>query len=140
MCPTGLRRILPGTMRRRIVQLAAGLLLLVVLAGCGDSGSRSGGGMMGGSGGMTNGGATGSGSGSTGAGQALFVEDCGSCHTLAAAGTGGTAGPNLDQAQPSYDGVVEVVTNGRGIMPAFRQSLTSSEIQAVARYVSTAAR
>jgi len=133
MCPTGLRRILPGTMRRRIVQLAAGLLLLVVLAGCGDSGSRSGGGMMGGSGGTTNG-------GSTGPGQALFVEDCGSCHTLAAAGTGGTAGPNLDQAQPSYDGVVEVVTNGRGIMPAFRQSLTSSEIQAVARYVSTAAR
>lgn len=31
-------------------------------------------------------------------GQELFVERCGSCHTLADAGTPGVIGPNLDQA------------------------------------------
>ena len=32
------------------------------------------------------------------AGKAAFVEKCGSCHTLARAGTAGTTGPNLDSA------------------------------------------
>jgi mono/diheme cytochrome c family protein len=32
------------------------------------------------------------------AGKAAFVEKCGSCHTLARAGTAGTQGPNLDTA------------------------------------------
>jgi cbb3-type cytochrome c oxidase subunit III len=31
-------------------------------------------------------------------GQKLFAAKCGGCHTLAAAGTPGTSGPNLDQA------------------------------------------
>jgi uncharacterized cupredoxin-like copper-binding protein len=31
-------------------------------------------------------------------GKTLFAEKCGACHTLARAGTTGTAGPNLDQA------------------------------------------
>ena len=31
-------------------------------------------------------------------GKAQFVAKCGSCHTLARAGTGGTTGPNLDTA------------------------------------------
>jgi cbb3-type cytochrome c oxidase subunit III len=34
----------------------------------------------------------------TGAGQQLFSTYCGSCHTLSAAGTTGTIGPNLDNA------------------------------------------
>jgi plastocyanin len=32
------------------------------------------------------------------AGKTLFVQHCGSCHTLARAGTTGTVGPNLDEA------------------------------------------
>jgi plastocyanin len=32
------------------------------------------------------------------AGKKLFVQKCGSCHTLARAGTKGTTGPNLDEA------------------------------------------
>jgi cytochrome c2 len=31
-------------------------------------------------------------------GKELFLEKCGGCHTLAAAGTNGTVGPNLDNA------------------------------------------
>jgi mono/diheme cytochrome c family protein len=31
-------------------------------------------------------------------GKKLFISDCGSCHTLADAGTPGTIGPNLDYA------------------------------------------
>jgi cbb3-type cytochrome c oxidase subunit III len=34
----------------------------------------------------------------TGHGQKLFTATCGACHTLAAAGTSGTVGPNLDDA------------------------------------------
>lgn len=39
-------------------------------------------------------------------GKQLFVQRCGSCHTLARAGTKGTQGPNLDAAftQPLRDG------------------------------------
>jgi mono/diheme cytochrome c family protein len=37
-------------------------------------------------------------SGNPAAGKKLFVSTCGGCHTLAAAGTTGTAGPNLDDA------------------------------------------
>jgi mono/diheme cytochrome c family protein len=36
--------------------------------------------------------------GGGGNGEQLFRERCGQCHTLAAAGTRGTIGPNLDQA------------------------------------------
>ena len=32
------------------------------------------------------------------AGKTLFISKCGGCHTLAAAGTTGTIGPNLDDA------------------------------------------
>jgi mono/diheme cytochrome c family protein len=37
-------------------------------------------------------------SGDASSGKALFVQNCGSCHTLADAGTKGTVGPNLDDA------------------------------------------
>ena len=37
-------------------------------------------------------------SGDAAQGKQLFVKTCGSCHTLADAGTKGTIGPNLDDA------------------------------------------
>jgi mono/diheme cytochrome c family protein len=43
-------------------------------------------------------GACGSDEANTENGKAKFVEKCGSCHTLARAGTAGTTGPNLDKA------------------------------------------
>ena len=46
----------------------------------------------------TGGGAEGGGgAGDAAAGEAIFVANCGSCHTLEEAGTSGTVGPNLDE-------------------------------------------
>src|SRR3954468_18446211 len=58
--------------------------------------------------------------------QALFATNCGTCHTLAAGGTDGVVGPNLDQlivpsgvnSATSFDGyasqVMSAVTCGIG--------------------------
>jgi outer membrane protein assembly factor BamB len=64
---------------------------------------------------------------------------CASCHTLAAAGSTGTVGPNLDQLKPSDAAVVKQVTNGGGGMPAFGSSLSKAQINSVALYVSSVA-
>ena len=70
------------------------------------------------------------------AGKELFAANgCGSCHTLADAGASGTIGPILDEAKPSYDLVVERVTNGKDPMPAFAGTLNDEQIANVAAYV-----
>jgi mono/diheme cytochrome c family protein len=69
-----------GPKHRRALALVAGLAALTFLtAGCGT------GGLSAGQADKTN-------------GKKLFVEKCGSCHTLADAGTQGKIGPNLDDA------------------------------------------
>jgi cytochrome c553 len=82
-----------------------------------------------------------SGEGDAAAGREVFLgtSGCGTCHTLADAGTSGTVGPNLDDAQPDFDLVVDRVTNGQGLMPPFSSTLSEQQIQDVAAYVSTAA-
>jgi cbb3-type cytochrome c oxidase subunit III len=70
-------------------------------------------------------------------GRSVFVTNCGSCHTLADAGTTGTIGPNLDDSKPARPLVVDRVTNGMGAMPPFKGTLTDAQIQAVADYVSS---
>ena len=79
--------------------------------------------------------------GDAAAGKQIFVgaAGCGSCHTLADAGTSGSIGPNLDDSQPSFDLVVDRVTNGAGAMPSFSDQLSEEEIANVAAYVSTSA-
>jgi mono/diheme cytochrome c family protein len=58
-------------------------------------------------------------------GLQLFQINCGACHTLAAAGTDGVVGPNLDQllatgarspdtVKSNYDRVLNAVQNGIG--------------------------
>lgn len=71
-------------------------------------------------------------------GRTVFVDNCGSCHTLSDAGTTGSIGPNLDELSPSVDQVEEQVRNGGGGMPAFEGDLTDDEIQAVSAYVAEA--
>jgi cbb3-type cytochrome c oxidase subunit III len=68
-------------------------------------------------------------------GKTIFTSNCASCHTLAAAGTHGTVGPNLDQLKPPFARVKRQVTNGGAVMPAFKGKLTDAQIAAVARYV-----
>ena len=81
-----------------------------------------------------------SGKGDAAAGKQVFESaGCTSCHTLADAGSTGTVGPNLDDAKPSFDLVVDRVTNGKGVMPAFKGQLSAKQIQDVAAYVSSVA-
>ncbi len=69
-------------------------------------------------------------------GEELFAsEGCGSCHTFEAAGTSGTAGPNLDEAAPEFDAAVEQITNGGGGMPPYGGSLSEEDIRALAAFV-----
>jgi len=73
-------------------------------------------------------------------GKKIFAQaGCGSCHTLADAGSTGTVGPNLDQAKPSVALAIDRVTNGKGVMPSFKGQLSSEQIRAVAEYVASAA-
>ena len=72
-------------------------------------------------------------------GKDIFVANCGSCHTLAAAGTTGTVGPNLDQLKPALARIQTQVINGGAIMPAFKGKLSPAQIKAVAMYVASSA-
>jgi mono/diheme cytochrome c family protein len=70
------------------------------------------------------------------AGKQVFeTAGCKSCHTLKDAGASGTVGPNLDEAKPPLELVVDRVTNGKGVMPAFAGQLSDKQIADVAAYV-----
>ena len=89
------------------------------------------------SGGAETGGGAGGAGGAAPDGKAIFAEaGCGGCHTLEAAGATGTVGPNLDEAKPSKELVIDRVTNGKGVMPSFKDSYSAEQIAAVADYVS----
>jgi mono/diheme cytochrome c family protein len=83
-------------------------------------------------------------------GKAKFVEKCGSCHTLARAGTAGTTGPNLDTSfqtaladgfdRDTIKGIVHrqiLHPNSQGVMPA--GLVKGSTAKDVAAYVGYAA-
>jgi cytochrome c6 len=77
----------------------------------------------------------------TAEGKTIFTTNCGTCHTLSAAGTSGTVGPNLDELEPSESTVENQVINGGGPMPAFGKEgiLSSAEVKAVSEYVASVA-
>jgi len=60
---------------------------------------------------------------------------CGNCHTLKAAKSTGTIGPNLDSLKPDYRAVTAQVTNGGAQMPSFKKSLSAQQIADVSAYV-----
>ena len=61
--------------------------------------------------------------------------ECGACHTLQAAGSEGQIGPDLDALKPQMNKIIDVVTNGIGVMQAWEGILSYEEIEAVAYYV-----
>jgi mono/diheme cytochrome c family protein len=70
-------------------------------------------------------------------GKQVFITNCGSCHTLAAAGTTGQVGPNLDQVSLPASQVAGQVREGGGSMPSFAGQLSDAEIRAVAAFVAS---
>jgi mono/diheme cytochrome c family protein len=77
-------------------------------------------------------------------GKELFVTNCGSCHTLAKAGTDGVVGPNLDDllgnASPEANKmrVLNAIDNGiNGRMP--RGIVAGEDADSVATFVSQVA-
>jgi cbb3-type cytochrome c oxidase subunit III len=72
-------------------------------------------------------------------GKDIFLANCGSCHTLADAGTTGAVGPNLDDLKPDAATVQHQVEVGGGPMPAFKGTLSDAEIANVAAYVASVA-
>lgn len=75
----------------------------------------------------------------TGGAKVFADAGCGGCHTMQAAGTTGTTGPNLDDLRPNADRVERQVRNGGRGMPAFEGKLSDEEIREVAEFVATSA-
>jgi mono/diheme cytochrome c family protein len=74
-------------------------------------------------------------------GAKVFADaGCGGCHTLAAAESKGTTGPNLDELRPDAQRVQRQVRNGGVGMPSFAKRLTETEISQVAEFVSESTR
>lgn len=84
--------------------------------------------------------------------EQLFVSSCGSCHTLAAAGTSGTTGPDLDAALADMS-TAEIKTSiidpsakiapgyQDGIMPqTFGTSINQKDLAALVQYLFTSTR
>lgn len=68
-------------------------------------------------------------------GKGLFSTNCGSCHTLADAGTAGTAGPPLDGTKLNLAAIIKQIENGGNGMPAFKGTLTDEQITMIAEYL-----
>ena len=66
---------------------------------------------------------------------------CAGCHILKAAGAEGNIGPNLDTFNVTKEYIIEMVTWGLGVMPAYGEEgiLTKEEIEIVSFYVANSA-
>lgn len=72
-------------------------------------------------------------------GRTVFTETaqppCAVCHALSDAGAEAEIGPNLDEFKPTVAQVRAAVTSGIGVMPAFSETLTEAQVEAVSQYV-----
>lgn len=110
-------------MQRPALVLATLAIAAAGLTGCGGSSSTE---------------SSGTGSGDTAKaadGKQIFIANCGSCHTLAAAGTKGASGPDLTNLKVPVATVKTQVENGGKVMPPFKGKLSAEEIDEVAEYV-----
>jgi mono/diheme cytochrome c family protein len=70
-------------------------------------------------------------------GKKVYVQFCGKCHALAAAGAKGTLGPNLDQDKVTFNRVVTAVEEGVGGIQAeyVLRHVSFDQVYDVAKYV-----
>jgi cytochrome c6 len=74
-----------------------------------------------------------------GPGQRLFTQTgCGSCHTLAAAGSTGVAGKKLNGLKLDPATVARWIRTGGGGMPSFGDQLSDPQLRQVAAFVAGA--
>ncbi len=112
--------------------------LVLVAAGCGGNSGGSGDGDA-----TTTAAATTTTSGGGGteagdpqAGEIIWVtESCSNCHTLGGVAATSLIGPNLDETKPDVKTIVDVVTNGKGSMQSYTDSLSPQDIANVAAYI-----
>jgi len=76
-------------------------------------------------------------------GKQLFLSDaqpmaCAICHTLEDAGSTGNIGPDLDDLRPEGDRIHKVLIEGMGAMPAFGDTLSEEQRNAIVDYVISA--
>ena len=161
----GLAVFVGGIVLRRVPSTWLALGAVIVVFGLGipalviDDNKASGGGGGGGGGGSAAAAPSGGGSTSEGAtgstgksgggggaqtanaeGKLIFQQNCGTCHTLADAGTNGQVGPNLDDVKPNKARVKSAIDKGglgSGTMPA--GLVSGKEEQDVVDYVSSVA-
>lgn len=135
-------------MKRRLLILTTAAVTAIGFAGCGSSGSDTG---------AATGASTGTDTTTSATidGKDLFVNGkpssgavaCGGCHALKAAGTTGTAGPDLDKIAPEDKApqLAEMITDPNGeivagytkdVMPQdYAKTLTADEVTAIATYI-----
>jgi cytochrome c551 len=99
---------------RRLLLVVASAVLVVTLAACGDDGGSSG----------------------ASSGEQLYRENCATCH---ATDGGGALGPGLKgiAERMPREQHVDIVVNGKGQMPAWKDQLSRQEIDAVVDYERT---
>ena len=89
--------------------------------------------------------------GNVAAGKTLFASTCAGCHTLAAAKATGTVGPNLDTLLLPRSTIEKAITDGGATvmtkaqvakyaarMPAYKSALSTSQIEDLTAFLSTA--
>lgn len=122
---------------RMLPALLAVLALLV--AGCGGGSSESGATETTATTSATTSGA--SGEGDPQAGVIIWVQEgCNNCHTIDGMPAKSLEGPNFDKNKPTHDEIIDAVTNGKGSMQSFGDTLLPEDIVNVAAYIEEAAR
>ena len=70
-------------------------------------------------------------------GEALYNDECASCHGDDGGGGLGPSLQNLEESFPDQSEVVAIVTDGTGSMPSFGDDLSAEEIDAIVAYIYT---
>jgi mono/diheme cytochrome c family protein len=70
-------------------------------------------------------------------GEALYADECASCHDDDGSGGLGPSLQNLEASFPDQAEVVAIIRDGTGSMPGFGDDLSAEEIDAIVAYIYT---